>query len=165
MRQLIVAAGLLGTLLLATPAQAQAPLGEVFLGGSFARNEGTNFGGWNTSVTGNFLPWLGVTGDFAGHYNSPVTIYTYTVGPRLSFQQGSGLAPFTQATFGGSRVTIGGLSESGFGMYIGGGLDWIARDRFAIRLMQLDAQLVRILGSNLNGTRISFGVILRLGAR
>ena len=158
--------GLLGVVLLGgLPAMAQGAKAEVFLGGSFARNEGTNFGGWNASLTGNMLPWLGVTADLSGHYNSPVNFQTYTFGPRLAVPQDSGLVPFTQATFGVARLKVAGFSDSGFGAYIGGGLDWIARDHIAVRLMQLDAQLMRIGGTNFNGTRLSFGVVFRLGSR
>jgi hypothetical protein len=145
------------------PAAAQGSKAEVFLGGSFARVEGSSFGGWNTSVTGNMLPWLGVTADFSGQYNSPVNFLTYTFGPRLAVPQDSGLVPFTQATFGAARLKVGGASDTGFGAYIGGGLDWVARDYLAVRLMQIDAQLMRIAGTSYTGTRISFGVVFRLG--
>jgi hypothetical protein len=149
----------------ARPAMAQGAKAEFFAGGSFLRNSGTTYSGWNTSITGNMLPWLGVTADFSGHYNSPLSVYTYTVGPRLSVPQDSGLVPFTQATFGVARLSALGAHINGFGAYIGGGLDWIAKEHIAVRLMQLDAQLTRISGNNSSGTRISFGVVFRLGSR
>ena len=167
MRRIILLGLLCGVVLLTggLPAAAQGVKAEVFTGGSFSRTEGTNFGGWNASITGNMLPWLGVTADFSGLHNSPFSISTYTFGPRLAVPQDSGVVPFTQATFGAARLKSGGISDTGFGAYIGGGLDWIARDYLAIRLMQLDAQLMRIGGNNLSGTRISFGVVFRLGQR
>ena len=167
MRRIILLGLWCGAVLLigGLPAAAQGTKAEVFLGGSFTRTEGTNFGGWNTSFTGNMLPWLGVTADFSGHYNSPVDIHTYTFGPRLAVPQDTGVVPFTQATFGVARLKVGGFSDTGFGAYIGGGLDWIARDYLAVRLMQIDAQLMRISGSNFSGTRLSFGVVFRLGRR
>jgi hypothetical protein len=157
---LLVAGGLLAG---ARPAMAQGAKAEVFLGGSFLRRNST-FSGWNASITGNALPWLGVTADVAGHYNSGLNAHTYTFGPRLAVPQDSGLVPFTQATFGAIRLSGTG-SGNGFAAYIGGGLDWIAKEHIAIRLMQLDAQLTRISGNNSNGTRISFGVVFRLGSR
>jgi hypothetical protein len=154
----------LGMLMSERPAMAQGAKAEVFAGGSFLRRNST-FSGWNASVTGNMLSWLGVTADFAAHYDSPFRVNTYTFGPRLSVPQDSGLVPFTQATFGVAQLSVPGARTNGFGAYIGGGLDWIAKDYLAIRLMQLDAQLTRISGSNSSGTRISFGVVLRLGNR
>ena len=167
MRRIILPGLLCGAVLLmgGLPAAAQGSKAEVFLGGSFVRKGSTNYGGWNTSITGNFLPWLGATADFSGHYNSPLSIHTYTFGPRLAVPQDSGLVPFTQATFGVARLAALGASANGFAGYIGGGLDWIARDYLAIRLLQLDAQLTRISGNNSSGTRLSFGVVFRLGRR
>ena len=167
MRRIVLLGLLFGAVLLVggLPALAQGSKAEVFLGGSFVRNNSTNYGGWNTSITGNVLPWLGVTADFSGHYNSPLHIYTYTLGPRLAVPQDSGLVPFTQATFGVARLGAFGNNASGFGAYIGGGLDYIAREHIAVRLMQIDAMLTRISGSNSSGTRLSFGVVFRLGRR
>jgi hypothetical protein len=149
------------------PVMAQAPAAskaDVFGGVSFVRRTNT-FSGWNASVTGNMRSWLGVTADFAGNYNSGVHLQTYTFGPRLSLAQDSSLVPFTQATFGVARLSASGVpSLSGFGAYIGGGMDWYATDHIGIRLIQLDAQLTRISGSNSTGTRISFGVVFKLGS-
>ena len=149
----------------ARPAMAQGSKAELFAGASFLRNNSTTYSGWNASVTGNMLPWLGVTADFSGHYNSPLSVYTYTFGPRLAVPQDSGLVPFTQATFGVARLSAFGAHVNGFGAYIGGGLDWVAKEHIAIRPMQIDAQLTRINGSNSSGTRLSFGVVFRLGSR
>jgi hypothetical protein len=165
----IVVLGVLGMALLfcnrAAMAQERAQA-EVYLGANFARFNQTNFGGWGASITGNVNSWLGITADFSGLYNSPIDIYTYTFGPRLSVPPGdSSLVPFTQATFGVARLGIGSFSDNGFGAYIGGGLDWMASERIAVRLMQIDAMLTRISGSNLNGTRLSFGVVFHLGSR
>jgi hypothetical protein len=146
------------------PALAQGAKAEFFAGGSFVRRTNT-FSGWNASVTGNMLSWLGATADFSGHYNSGLHVNTYTFGPRLAVPQDSGLAPFTQATFGVARLSQGGAHANGFAAYIGGGLDWIATEHIAVRLMQIDAQLTRISGTNSSGTRLSFGVVFRLGNR
>jgi hypothetical protein len=151
----------------ARPALAQTPAAskaDVFGGISFVRRTST-FSGWNASVTGNMRSWLGVTADFSGNYNSGVHLQTYTFGPRLALAQDSSLVPFTQATFGVARLSAAGVpSVSGFGAYIGGGMDWYATDHIGIRLIQLDAQLTRISGTNSNGTRISFGVVFKLGS-
>jgi hypothetical protein len=146
------------------PAMAQAGAAEFFGGGSFVRN-GSTFSGWNVSGTANLRSWLGITADVSGHTHSPLGIRTYTFGPRLAFAQDSSLVPFTQATFGVARLSALGAHSNGFGAYIGGGLDWWVKDHIGVRLMQLDAQLLRVGGSNSSGTRISFGVLFRLGSR
>lgn len=167
MRRIVVFGLLFGVVVLISglPAMAQGSKADIFLGGSVLRNSSTTYGGWNTSITGNMLPWLGVTADFAGHYNSPLHVSTYTFGPRLAVPQDTGLVPFTQATFGVARLSAFGAHANGFGAYIGGGLDWIAREHIAIRLLELDALLTRISGNNSSGTRLSFGVVFRLGRR
>ncbi len=167
MRRAIALRLLFGAVVLMSglPAMAQGSKADVFLGGSVVRNSSTNYVGWNASVTGNVLPWLGVTADFAGNYNSPLTIYTYTFGPRLAIPQESGLVPFTQATFGVARLSAFGSHANGFGAYIGGGLDWLVTEHIGVRLLAIDAQLTRINGNNSTGTRLSFGVIFRLGSR
>jgi hypothetical protein len=166
-----VTLGLYGVLLAAVvlagerPVKAQGAKAELFGGASFLRDNSRTYSGWNASITGNALPWLGVTADFAGNYNSPLHIYTYTFGPHLAVPQDSGLVPFTQATFGVARLSAAGMHANGFGAYVGGGLDWIATDHIAVRLMEIDAQLTRISGNNNSATRISFGVVFRLGNR
>ena len=168
MRRIIVLGLLCGmaVMIAGTPAMAQErPKAEAFLGGSFLRNSSTNYGGWNGSITGNLNSWLGVTADFSGHYNSPLRIYTYTVGPHLAVPEDTGLVPFMQATLGVARLSVPGAHANGFGAYIGGGLDWIAREHIAVRLLEIDALLTRISGNNSSGTRLSFGVVFRLGRR
>jgi hypothetical protein len=153
-------------LLGARPAMAQITAGKVdlFGGGSFVRRSST-FSGFTASATGNLRSWLGVTADVSSNYNSGLNIQTYTFGPRLALAQDSSLVPFTQATFGVARLSQAGTSVSGFGAYIGGGMDWYATDHIGIRLIQIDAQLTRISGSNSSGTRLAFGVVFRLGNR
>ena len=60
---------------LATVAYAQLPGGNVFVGYSYmsadlASNSRTNLNGWNGSVEGKVLPFIGLVADFSGHYGS-----------------------------------------------------------------------------------------------
>jgi hypothetical protein len=155
-----------GLLAAASPAMAQdRPAAEVFLGGSVLRDN-SNSGGWNASVTGNLNSWLGVEADFSGHYHSPAHLYTYTFGPHVAVPADTGLVPFLHATFGAAHVGASGFKgANGFAAYIGGGMDWIAKPKIAVRLIQIDAALNRISGNNSSGTRLSFGVVFRLGNR
>jgi hypothetical protein len=163
----LVHAVLLAAILLAgaRPAMAQGAKADAFGGVSFVRR-GATFSGWNASVTGNMRSWLGVTADFSSNYNSGLHLQTYTFGPRIAFAEAdSPLVPFTQATFGVARLSAAGGHINGFGAYIGGGLDWYATEHVGVRLIQIDAQLTRISGTNSSGTRLSFGVVFRLGSR
>ena len=60
---------------LTTAAAAQIPKGNVFIGYSYLRTDlisGThdNLNGWNGSLEGKFLPWIGIVADLSGHYGS-----------------------------------------------------------------------------------------------
>lgn len=152
--------------LLAAPVMAQdAPKAEVFGGYSYLRLNsdtpatvslsGINLNGWNASVTGNFNKWLGVTGDFSGHYGSPsifgVEVKTKThlflFGPRVSYRKSDRVTPFAQALFGGARLngstSLLSDSQTAFAMALGGGVDVKASKSVAIRLVQADYVLTR----------------------
>src|SRR4029077_20230753 len=122
MRKFILIALLAG--FLNAPAFAQRV--EIFGGAQFEHLQSSyNAVGWNGSVTGNFKHVLGITGDFSGVYKSRVTdssVYTYTVGPVLTARLPV-VQPFVHALFGGATAKFAGVSESSFGMLLGGGLD------------------------------------------
>src|SRR5215470_13112015 len=62
-------------LLLNGAAAAQIPTkGNVFFGYSYSSadvfTDRTNLNGWNGSLEGKVLPWVGIVGDFSGLYGS-----------------------------------------------------------------------------------------------
>ena len=62
-------------LLLLASADAQVPSGNVFVGYSYmsadlVSNSRTNLNGWNGSVEGKVLPFIGLVADFSGLYGS-----------------------------------------------------------------------------------------------
>jgi len=187
------------------PAQ-DTPKAEIFGGYSYQHwNSGTPFGGinlngWNASVTGNVNAWLGVTADFSGHYGSPQTVKTsrhaFLFGPRLTYRGHDKISPFAHVLFGGVRAHRGTtppgptgsplpqlapVSETAFGLALGGGVDYKASSRVAIRLIQADYLLTRFdqpsgivcitfpCPTTVNGTqhnvRLSFGVVWRAGTK
>lgn len=103
-------------------------------------------------------------------------IYNYLFGPRVSFGS-SKVTPFAEALFGVAHTSVsmevGGVSGSvgsnGFGMALGGGLDYNANKNFGIRLVKFDYMMNRISNSdlgftsseNLNNYRIATGVIFK----
>jgi opacity protein-like surface antigen len=158
-----------------------APKAEVFAGYSYLRVNpgsginGINLNGWNASLAGNFNNWFGVVGDFSGHYGTPAIsgisvntkVHTYLFGPRISYRKNDRVTPFAHALFGGTHVrgsSFGvGISENGFAMALGGGVDARINDHFAFRVVQADYLMTRITGSNQHNFRFSTGLVFRFG--
>jgi hypothetical protein len=82
--------------------------------------------GWNASLEGRVLPFVGIVADFGGHYgqetvgllcpllivtfcapdNENVRLYTFLLGPQVSFSI-SRFTPFAHALVGGAHVAVG----------------------------------------------------------
>jgi outer membrane protein with beta-barrel domain len=172
---------LCGVLLLFTGvASAQdSPKVEAFGGYSFVRGNYAgltyNFNGGSGSLAYNLTPWLGVVGDFGGYHWSgagstagdDATVVSYLFGPKLAMRRGP-ITPFVQALFGGAHISgTPNVSQNGFAMTIGGGLDWNATAHIGIRVVQAEYLMTRFkgfgtnLGNNENNARISTGVVFR----
>ena len=147
------------------------PKAEVFAGGSFLRSEGQNYAGWQGSVAGNFHRNIGVVGDFGGQYTRMegvgVSSYQFLLGPRFSVR-GERFTAFTH--FLGGRANVGagleGISVrfSGPALACGGGVDVNLGKYVAIRVMQLDWVMTRILGEwQTHNVRYGTGVVFRFG--
>jgi hypothetical protein len=159
--------------------------------------------GWQASANYNLTHHLGIVGDFGGQYGSipgvtvlGVTIpgysmntYQFLFGPQVVFR-GSRVTPFAHAMFGGIREGIGsttvtvagvsvttpGVSSTGLGMGIGGGLDINISDRLALRVPQFDwtprhIPGTTVLGVTVPGTwatgqiRFGIGVVIKAGGK
>ena len=183
------------------------PKVEVFLGYTFWRAMPANFQnridwmhGESDSIAYNFDRHLGLAFDFAGFpdtsvrlatfgtpstqiLNSSGNVFTYLVGPRLSFRQGR-VTPFIQVMVGAalaSAVTVNGCtgdpsctplgSEAAFAMTSGGGLDITLRRHIAFRLIQAEYLTTRFHNPPLNDAgrdwqgnlRLSSGFVFRFG--
>lgn len=147
-------------LLFAVTAQA-APKAEIFGGYQYTRLQGgTNMNGWNGALTGNMGHLLGITADLSGSYKSGFHLYTYTFGPEIHAHLPM-VKPFVHALFGGARLSAGGVSTTGFAMYVGGGLD-AGSGPIAFRVAQFDWMDMRFSGGNSSkNVRISTGLVLR----
>lgn len=172
MRKFIHLASLL--LLLSVPAMAQnTPQAEVFGGYSLFANGTLTLHGWNASVNGNINHWLGIKGDFSGHYTTgsgvKVNLHTFTFGPQLSYRKNQRVVPFFHALFGGARASAGfqdaRYSNAAFAMNIGGGLDWVAHKNCAVRVIQSDLLVTRFGPSASTDGRISAGIVFRVGSK
>ena len=162
MRKLVIQTILLAGVLCA-PAFAQRV--EIFGGAQFEHLQSSyNAVGWDTSLTGNFNHVLGITGDFSGVYNSRranSSVYTYTVGPVLSARLPV-VQPFVHALFGGATATTGGVSNSAFAMFVGGGLDVGLRKGIGLRLVQADWLMTKFANQTQDRQgRVSAGIVIK----
>jgi opacity protein-like surface antigen/outer membrane protein OmpA-like peptidoglycan-associated protein len=178
------------------------PRFELFVGYSYLRavpsessaNRLAWLNGGSTSIAFNLNPHLGIVGDFSGfddtkldlrgtnpHQvpNSSGTVFTYLVGPRLSFVSHDRITPFAQVLFGGvhaSAVTLSDCSgvactplptENKFAMTAGAGLDIKVSRRIALRIIQAEYLMTRFenhdtgAGGTQNDVRLSSGLVFR----
>jgi opacity protein-like surface antigen len=178
--------------LAATLAQAQVPSGNVFFGYSYSGGEAvlhapgfffashsTNLNGWEGSLEGKFLPWIGIVADLSGHYGSQnvlacaidrcnsltvnVKTYTFLFGPRVSLHVGK-FTPFAHFLVGAGHANnnAAGYSDSDTSLAtaVGGGLDYKLIPAVALRL-QGDELHTRFFGRAQDHFRFSTGLVIR----
>ena len=171
-------------LLFATLASAQIPRGNVFFGYSYyntdlSSNDRANTNGWEASIEGKVIPWVGIVADFDAHYgsqnfaifcptcalsgtvNASFTENNYLFGPRVSVSVGK-IRPFAEALFGAGHVNVnnGVGSDTSFATALGGGFDYKLIPLLAWRL-QGDYVQTRFFSATQNNVRISTGIVLR----
>jgi hypothetical protein len=179
---------------------------ELFLGYSYLRAVPTDTNGnrlvWlnggSTSLAFNFNRYLGIVGDFGGFNDSRLqltgaggpstvvdsfgTVYTYLLGPRLSYRKYDRFTPFARVLFGGIHASDVELSsgcvgagctvlpsENSFALAAGGGFDFRLHHHIALRLIQAEYLMTRFddLATGSTGTqndiRLSTGLVFRFG--
>jgi opacity protein-like surface antigen len=172
---------LLGIFLAAGAAQAQIPTsGNIFVGYSFSQTNSfgstVSLNGWEGSLEGKFLPWIGIVGDFGAGYGadnfappcpfpgcgfsgSSVRRYTYLIGPRVSVPIRR-FTPFAQVFFGGAHINDRGSTDTSFATAVGGGLDYRLIHGLAVRL-QGDEIHTNFFSVGENHFRLSAGIDIR----
>jgi opacity protein-like surface antigen len=170
-------------------AEAQAPGGNVFFGYSYYSTDLSSIdrastNGWEASVEGKVVPFLGFVADFDSHYgsqnfvvpcafpvgsasssctnvNADVTEHNFLFGPRVSFSVGK-FRPFAEALVGGAHVDVnnGVGSNTSFATAFGGGLDYKIIKPISWRL-QGDYVQTRFFSATQNNVRISTGIVFR----
>jgi opacity protein-like surface antigen len=170
-------------------ASAQIPTsGNVFFGYSYYNTDlssidRANTNGWEASVEGKVIPFLGFVADFDSHYGSqnfpvcavPVgsgggacsgfnesfTERNFLFGPRVSVSVGK-FRPFAEALFGGAHINVnnGFGSDTSFATALGGGLDYKIIRPVAWRF-QGDYVQTRFFDTTQNNVRLSTGIVLR----
>jgi hypothetical protein len=110
------------------------------------------------------------------------TVFTYLLGPRLSYRKYDRITPFAQVLFGGIHASDVELSsgcvgagctvlpsENSFALTAGGGLDFRLHHHIALRLIQAEYLMTRFddLATGSTGTqndmRLSTGLVFRFG--
>jgi hypothetical protein len=157
----------------ASAAWAQIPTkGNVFFGYSYDRtsiasNDTSNLNGWEATLEGKVLPWIGLVADVDGHYGShkfsgisaDVSAHNVLFGPRVSVQVRR-FRPFAEFLAGAGHISrSNGISDSdtSFVDAVGGGLDYRIFGPVTLR-GQLDWINTRFYGEGQNGVRFSTGV-------
>jgi hypothetical protein len=174
---------------LATVGYAQIPSGNVFAGYSYMSADlvptgRTNFNGWNGSVEAKVLPFIGVVGDFSGHYgsgplavnpactaviggscfglNASTNIYNFLFGPRVSVSVGK-IRPFAHALLGAAHMSesasLLSSSSTSFAYALGGGIDYHLIPLVSWRV-QADFLQTRFFSNTQNNVRISTGIVI-----
>ena len=160
-------------LALAGAAWAQIPTrGNVFFGYSYDRTsisagDTSNLNGWEATLEGKFLPWIGAVVDVDGHYgshiypdvNANIAAHNVLFGPRVSVTV-KRFRPFAEFLVGVGHVSrSNGISDSNtsFADGIGGGLDYRVAGPVTLRA-QLDWINTRFYGQGQNGVRFSTGI-------
>lgn len=170
-------------LLFANLASAQIPSTNVFFGYSYyntnlSSTDRANTNGWEASLEGKVLPWVGLVADFDAHYGSqsfPVTCpnipgicsahtefteHNYLFGPRVSVSVAK-IRPFAQVLFGAGHVHVNGItSDTSFATAVGGGLDYKLIPLLAWRF-QGDYLHTHFFDTTQNNVRLSTGIVVR----
>ncbi len=148
-----------------------------------------NLHGWNAAVQFNANKWLGIVGDFSGHYGTvgenpsgsvSGNIYNFLFGPQINIR-GEKATGFVHALFGGNRFKIDAIpapidtpevTDTAFAFAIGGGVDINVTKMVAIRAGQFDYIFTKHTFSQFglnqphqNNFRFSAGIVLKLGER
>jgi hypothetical protein len=167
-------------------AAAQIPTaGNIFVGYSFENSSSStlnldlsrpNLQGWQATLEGKVLPFLGIVADFSGHYGSksfslptPGGLAEVTVnghegevmfGPRVSVSVGK-FRPFAEVEFGVGHISTNGTGkDTSLATAVGGGLDYRIFRPLAWRI-QGDYIGTRFFGTTQSDLRLSTGIVLR----
>src|SRR5437660_2449158 len=162
-------------------ASAQMRSGNAFFGYSYYNS--TNLSsplfnrattnGWEASVEGKILPFMGVVADLDGHFGSQnvstcgqgcgqfrsaVSQYNYLFGSRVSVSVAK-FRPFAEVLIGGSHVNVHLLSSAtSFATAVGGGFDSKVMRLLGWRL-QADYVHTHFFNAEQNNIRISTGIV------
>jgi hypothetical protein len=150
-------------LMLLTAASAQIPTkGNIFFGYSYNRADfngsHANLNGWEGSLEGKFLPWIGLVADLSGHYGSGDSVHSVLFGPRASVSVGK-FTPFAHLLIGVGHFSASSTSDTSFSDAFGGGVDYRLFHVVGWRF-QADALQTRFFSRTQDDFRFSTGIVL-----
>jgi opacity protein-like surface antigen len=141
---------------------------ELFAGYAYLRadaeNGRANLNGWTISLEGNLNRNVAVVADFDGTYRSGQNSHSALFGPKFTARPGR-YAPFVHALAGVVREAEDGHVHYGFGLTLGGGLDYDFNSRSSLRIAQLDYEYSRVDDLNHNNFRFATGVVIKFGRK
>ncbi|MGA1986583.1 MAG: hypothetical protein ABSG72_09960 [Candidatus Sulfotelmatobacter sp.] len=168
-------------------ANAQIPgSGNIFFGYSFENTSSlaignitrANLQGWEGSLEGKLVPWVGIVTDFSGHYgtenfttaltpngpvNTSVTGHQYEVlfGPRVSVPVGK-FTPFGEFMVGLAHISTAGSfpTNTSYATAVGGGIDYRLVRLVALRA-EGDYVATHFYSTTQNDLRVSTGIVFR----
>jgi hypothetical protein len=178
-----IAASLLAMFVFGSAAIAQVPTkGNIFFGYSYLSDQANsgsraNLNGWNGSLEGKVLPFVGIVADFSGNYGSGnfphccnpgngspsnvnAHLQTVAFGPRVSAPILK-FTPFGEALFGVSHISgLGSSSDTSFADVLGGGIDYRLMRGIGLRV-EGDLLQTRFFSNTQNNFRLSTGIVFR----
>lgn len=183
MRKLFLVSVMFGIFTAAAAAQIPTS-GNVFFGYSYENTNPSGIdristNGWDASVEGKVLPFIGIVGDFSAHYGSEnfpsvcngigvcfpsssvnIAEHDYLFGPRVSVSVGK-FRPFAEGMIGVAHINANSAgSDNSFASAIGGGLDYRLIRILAWRL-EGDYVHTHLFNISENNVRLSTGIVVR----
>jgi hypothetical protein len=173
-------------MLLSLYAAAQQPPAKLDFGMGFSfaqmhvpNSTGTSMmNGIQFDSTYNVSRWLGLTGEFTGHYRclsgcfwdasiSRQKAFTFVAGPRFTMRKSGRIVPWIHALGGVSNISYSDdsgkdLATTSYAFVAGGGLD-IKTGPVNVRAIQLDVLNHKVGTERRNDLKIGVGVTIGLG--
>jgi opacity protein-like surface antigen len=170
--------------------QEYTPKVEVGLGYSYSRANvpnsvsRVNMNGLLINTVINMNRWLGAEAEFGTHYHCISGCWidnirvdnpdarndslSFLAGPKLTLNRQHRMSPWVHSLFGVTKIsylntiTDTRMSNTGFGMALGGGLD-VNLSKLTVRAAQVDYTRFAGNPSPSNNVRIGGGIVLRIG--
>lgn len=166
--------------------QQPVPKVEFGAGFSFAQMHVPNststtwMNGIQFDGTYNVNPWLGLTGEFTGHYHcltgcfwdasiSRQKAFTFVAGPKFALRRSGRVVPWVHALGGVSNISYSDdtgtdLATTAYALVAGGGID-IKSGPVSIRAIQLDLFNHKVGTQRRNDLRIGVGAVIGFGQK
>jgi hypothetical protein len=185
MRKIVVIAfilfGVAGLAMAQIPTSGNIYFGYAYYNTNLSSIDRANTNGWEATLEGKVLPFIGIIADFSGTYGGQnfafpcpvgpgptglcavhenVAINNFLFGPRVSVSVGR-FRPFAQGVIGVAHVNAHTLAtDTSFASGLGGGIDYRLLRVVAWRF-QGDYIHTSVFSSHQNNARLSTGIVLR----